>query len=66
MHDHINRAEQKALYDRYRELAIDAFELSSLQIPRDASVHMTEDGAFVDAIVWVPKASISRRGDPDA
>lgn len=46
---------EKALYMRYRERAIVAAQNTSVKIAVGAAVQVCEDGAFVEATLWVPK-----------
>lgn len=49
----------KELYQEYRQRAREAFEdvglvdSSNIKVPEHATVQAVEDGAFVEAIVWV-------------
>lgn len=51
----------------YREAAKFLFEdvgriaSEHIQIPLHANVQATEDGAFVEAVVWVPKEEMLKR-----
>jgi len=46
----------KARYLAYREAAREIFRLHrGVTIPEHATVQMVEDGAFVEAVVWVPR-----------
>jgi hypothetical protein len=63
----------KATYDRYRSRARDVYSHVAvthgerfgtntihveIKVPEHANVQLCEDGAFVEAIVWVPKATM--------
>jgi hypothetical protein len=61
---------QKLVYRAYRERAILAAgsgELASTEaglriyVEPQANVRMVEDGAFVDATIWVPRAALTVR-----
>jgi hypothetical protein len=65
----------KRTYEQYRQRARDLYErvavihgethgsnilLDEIKIAEHANVQITEDGAFVEAIVWVPKEKFER------
>ena len=52
--------ETKRLYLAYRAKARELFEDDDkwIKVSDHANVQMTEDGAFVEAVVWVPKEKL--------
>lgn len=56
------RDEDKARYHDYRDKAREIYALNDqnrqVDVPKDAVVQMTETGAFVEALVWVPLSDI--------
>lgn len=53
------RDDQKARYQAYRAAAIKAAAplygaAYRVTVNEQAAVHMVEDGAFVEAVVWIP------------
>jgi hypothetical protein len=63
------RREKKQRYQAYREQAREMVDANNpscestvrnghLTIPEHATVHEVGDGAFVEAIIWVPRASL--------
>ena len=50
-------ASEKAAYIAYRERAIAASQNTNVRVPVGASVLVCEDGAFVEAMLWVPAAA---------
>ena len=60
----LTHKESKERYLRYRVVARNLFEdvgkieSKHIKIPIHANVQMCEDGAFVDAVVWIPKEKL--------
>ena len=65
------RADRKADYQAYREAAQQRFAVNSateittlspfgIVVPVTAGVSLCEDGAYVDAVIWVPRAVMER------
>lgn len=48
----------KAEYIDYRERAIEACKDTNVKVSHGAAVQAVGDGAFVEAMVWVPKLVI--------
>ena len=60
----LNHKESKERYLRYRVVARNLFEdvgkieSEYIKIPSHANVQIWEDGAYVEAVVWVPKEKL--------
>ena len=60
----LSHEKMKQEYLRYRERAREMFEdvgsidSAHIKIPTHAPVQVTDSGAFVEAIVWVPKEKL--------
>lgn len=53
------REETKAEYESYLELAKEVFPQNGVvSIPPLAAVQLCEDGAYVEAVVWIPKETL--------
>ena len=53
--------EMAKLIDQYHEIAIKHYERNpNIKISRTKNVQITDDGAFVEAVVWVPKKELTR------
>lgn len=50
----------KKLYEAYRKIAIKAVQDTNIGIADNANVMVTEEGAFVEATVWVPRSEIMK------
>lgn len=54
----------KETYDRYRDKArflyqdVGKIHSENIRVPLHANVQITDEGAFVEAVVWVPKEEL--------
>ena len=65
----LTHSESKTQYRGYRTIAREMYQdfskmdgklYRSIEIPEHATVHFTEDGAFIEAVVWVPVSELKR------
>lgn len=62
---HRDRNTEKRLTHEAREVArrlyedVGRIESEHIKIPNNANVYLMEDGAFVEAVVWIPLAGRS-------
>ncbi len=55
----MNKRDQlKEEYQKYREVAMDRCKDTSVKILPTANVQVLENGAFVEAMIWVPKEEL--------
>lgn len=50
--------ETKNLIDRYHERAVEIYQHTHIHISNIKNVQICETGAFVEAMIWVPKEEI--------
>jgi hypothetical protein len=53
--------ETKALIDKYHEKAIEVYNSKWITISRVQNVQIVERGAFVEAMVWIPKEMLDEQ-----
>lgn len=51
----------KELIERYHARAIESYKETRVHISPIQHVEITDDGAYVEAMVWIPKEEISGR-----
>jgi hypothetical protein len=54
----LNHAEIRELITKYHQRARDLYEGSNVKIANIKNVQLSEDGAFVEAMVFIPKSEI--------
>jgi hypothetical protein len=59
----MDRKEAKAIYQAYRNLAQKVTEGTNVKVSSIANVLVGEEGAFVDASLWVPKSALENENE---
>jgi hypothetical protein len=55
---YLERQQEKELRKKYRAHASDAYGNDIIKINEHANVQMMEDGAFVEATIWISKKDV--------